>query len=138
MPRLYEYFGIIVHFFSREHEPIHVHGKYQDREMKAEIHIDIVRAEYAGGYQIRLWFSDGKNHIVDFEPFLIDARNPMSTQYRDMKKFLLFRIEYGTLVWGDDEMSFSTEDLYNNDIGVEMNIDDRQKLEAMVKQFANP
>lgn len=40
MPKLYEYFGIIIHFFSREHEPIHVHGKYQDREMKAEIHID--------------------------------------------------------------------------------------------------
>lgn len=40
MPKLYEYFGIIIHFFSREHEPIHVHGQYQDREMKAEIHID--------------------------------------------------------------------------------------------------
>ncbi len=40
MPKLYEYLGIIIHFFSREHEPIHVHGKYQDREMKAEIHVD--------------------------------------------------------------------------------------------------
>jgi hypothetical protein len=26
--------------FSREHEPIHVHGRYQDREMKAEIYIE--------------------------------------------------------------------------------------------------
>ena len=40
MPKLYEYFGLIVLFFSREHEPIHVHGKYQDREMKAEIIVD--------------------------------------------------------------------------------------------------
>lgn len=30
MPKLYEYFGVVVYFFSREHEPIHVHGKYQE------------------------------------------------------------------------------------------------------------
>lgn len=40
MPKLYEYFGIIIYFFSREHEPIHVHGQYQDRQMKAEIYVD--------------------------------------------------------------------------------------------------
>lgn len=37
MPKLYEYLGIIVLFHSNEHEPIHVHGRYQDRESKAEI-----------------------------------------------------------------------------------------------------
>jgi hypothetical protein len=26
MPKLYEYMGIIVPFYSNEHEPIHVHG----------------------------------------------------------------------------------------------------------------
>lgn len=40
MPKLFEYFGLTVNFFSREHEPIHVHGRYQDCEMKAEIYID--------------------------------------------------------------------------------------------------
>jgi hypothetical protein len=37
VPKLYEYFGLIVLFYSNEHEPIHVHGKYQERESKAEI-----------------------------------------------------------------------------------------------------
>ena len=37
MPKLYEYFGLIVLFYSNEHEPIHVHGKYQEKESKAEI-----------------------------------------------------------------------------------------------------
>ncbi|MEQ9285968.1 MAG: DUF4160 domain-containing protein [Cyclobacteriaceae bacterium] len=37
MPKLYEYFGLIVLFYSNEHEPIHVHGKYQGKESKAEI-----------------------------------------------------------------------------------------------------
>ncbi len=119
---------------SRDKSSIKITRETVD-ESKIDV-IDIIRAEYADGYKIHLWFNDGKNHVVDFEPFLRNARNPMSTQYRDQKKFLQFRVEYGALLWGDDEMSFSTEDLYNNDIGVEMSIEDRQKLEAMTRQFA--
>jgi hypothetical protein len=37
MPKLYEYFDLIFPFYSNEHEPIHVHGKFQDKESKAEI-----------------------------------------------------------------------------------------------------
>ena len=40
MPKLYEYFGIIVLFYSNEHEPIHVHGKCQGRESKAELIVE--------------------------------------------------------------------------------------------------
>ena len=37
MPKFYEYMGIVVLFYSNEHEPIHVHGKYQGRETRAEL-----------------------------------------------------------------------------------------------------
>jgi len=37
MPKIYEYFGLVILFYSLEHEPIHVHGKFQDKESKAEI-----------------------------------------------------------------------------------------------------
>jgi hypothetical protein len=37
MPKIYEYFGLIILFYSSEHEPIHVHCKYQGKESKAEI-----------------------------------------------------------------------------------------------------
>ena len=37
MPKLYEYFGLVVFFYSHEHEPVHVHGRYQDRESRAVI-----------------------------------------------------------------------------------------------------
>lgn len=40
MPKLYEYLGIIVIFYSNEHEPIHVHGKYQGRECRAELIVE--------------------------------------------------------------------------------------------------
>ncbi|MFT4929990.1 MAG: hypothetical protein ACI8WB_006125 [Phenylobacterium sp.] len=36
MPKIYEYLGIVILFYSNEHEPIHVHGKYQGQESKAE------------------------------------------------------------------------------------------------------
>jgi len=37
MPKLYEYFGLMVLFYSNEHEPVHVHGKCEARECRAEI-----------------------------------------------------------------------------------------------------
>ena len=37
MPKLYEYFGLIVMFYANEHDPVHVHGKLQGRESRAEI-----------------------------------------------------------------------------------------------------
>lgn len=37
MPKLYEYFGLIIMFYANEHEPVHVHGKFQGRESRAEI-----------------------------------------------------------------------------------------------------
>ena len=37
MPKLYEYFGLIIMFYANEHDPVHVHGKCQGREMRAEL-----------------------------------------------------------------------------------------------------
>ena len=37
MPKLYEYFGLIIIFYANEHDPVHVHGKCQGRETRAEL-----------------------------------------------------------------------------------------------------
>ncbi len=37
MPKLYDYFGLVVMFYANEHEPVHVHGKSQGRESRAEL-----------------------------------------------------------------------------------------------------
>ncbi|MDD2950771.1 MAG: DUF4160 domain-containing protein [Sulfuricurvum sp.] len=37
MPKIFEYLGISILFYSNEHEPVHVHGKYQGCESKAEL-----------------------------------------------------------------------------------------------------
>lgn len=40
MPKLYEYLGIVIFFWSDEHEPVHVHGRYQGAEIKAEFKVE--------------------------------------------------------------------------------------------------
>lgn len=50
MPKLYEYFGLIVMFYANEHEPVHVHGKSQGREARAEFIIvdgEVIEINYA-------------------------------------------------------------------------------------------
>ena len=39
MPKLYEYFGLVVLFYSNEHEPVRVHGLYHGRECRADFTI---------------------------------------------------------------------------------------------------
>jgi len=39
MPKIYEYLGILIFFYSNEHEPIHVHAKKGEFESKAEFYI---------------------------------------------------------------------------------------------------
>lgn len=36
MPKVFEYMGIVLFFYSNEHEPIHVHGRKGEFESKAE------------------------------------------------------------------------------------------------------
>ena len=78
--------------------------------------VDIVRAEPRSDYKIKLYFSDGVERIIDFEPFLMRARNPMIRAYLDPKKFANFKLEYGELVWDDYGLCFPVADLYENRI----------------------
>lgn len=36
MPKIFEYLGILIFFYSNEHEPIHVHARKGNNESKAE------------------------------------------------------------------------------------------------------
>jgi len=40
MPKLYEYLGIMISFYTNEHLPIHVHGTHGGRESKAFISVE--------------------------------------------------------------------------------------------------
>lgn len=81
--------------------------------------INILEAEYLGGYRIRLQFDDGSHQEVDFQPFLKAALHPQIKEFLNLERFRKFRIEYGELVWGDYELCFPITDLYENSIAPE-------------------
>ena len=79
-------------------------------------YLEVTEAKYVSGYNLLLTFNDGAVRVVDFGPFLAKARNPDTTDYRDLKRFKSFRIKDGDLVWGDYQMIFPITDLYDGTI----------------------
>lgn len=50
MPTIYEYLGIIIQFYSREHEPIHIHAIYNGNVVKVTLFVrdgKVYRVSYA-------------------------------------------------------------------------------------------
>ena len=78
--------------------------------------IEITNAKYMGNYKIQLLFSDSKEKLIDFEPFLTHSMNPMTRKFLDIDEFKKFQIQYGDLIWNDYEMCFPIIDLYENNI----------------------
>jgi hypothetical protein len=78
--------------------------------------ISIVKAEYLGDYQIKFDFSDGVERVINFFPFLSQARNPMTRKYLDQKLFSEYSIHYGDIVWNDYELCFPVWELHEGTI----------------------
>lgn len=78
--------------------------------------INIVVAEQAGDYRIRLTFDDGTAQVVDFKPFLQRSQHPDIRTYLEAERFAGFRVEHGELVWGDYDLCFPVIDLYRNQL----------------------
>jgi hypothetical protein len=76
------------------------------------IGIAVVQAEHSGTYQLRLVFSDGRERIVDFGPFLDSSAHPAIRSFLEPEKFASFRVEQGGLLWGDYDLCFPVADLY--------------------------
>ncbi len=70
MPKLYEYFGITIFFYSNEHEPIHVHGRHQGKESKAEILVE-------------------EGEVIEIRITTVPGKKPLeSSQFSDFRSFV--------------------------------------------------
>jgi len=78
--------------------------------------ISIEKAVYRDEYKIELLFSDGTRKVIDFESFLRNSKNPMSSKYLDRNLFGSFTIEYGDISWNNFELCFPIWDLYEGRI----------------------
>lgn len=65
-----------------------------------------------GDYKLEIAFTNKKIKAVDLEKFLMEAKNPMTTQFRDKKRFRNVWVYYGNLAWEDNQMDLTAEWLY--------------------------
>ncbi len=88
-----------------------------NRKLADDVVIDIVEAKCINNtYKIHLWFSDGTEQNLDFEPFLRKSLHPEIKKYLDKDLFKGFSIVYGQLNWNDYDLCFSIQDLYDGTI----------------------
>ena len=86
----------------------------QYTEQSAQENLFITQVNYIGDFAIRLFFSDGHQKLVDFKPFLEQAKHPAIKKYLDEKLFKTYQIKAGNLDWNDFDLCFPLEDLYQN------------------------
>ena len=87
-----------------------------NRKLSDNAVIDIIEAEYINPYKVHLWFSDGAEQILNFEPFLRNSHHPEIKKYLNQDLFKDFSIVYGRLDWNNYDLCFSMQDLYEGTI----------------------
>ena len=82
MPKIYEYIGYILFFYSNEHLPVHCHIKRQQREVKAVI-------EYKDGkpfvtfMKVRSKVLLNEKELNDIEEFILKKHNQIVNKWAD-------------------------------------------------------
>lgn len=79
------------------------------------MYFDLKNAEVVGGYVLKLEFEDGSTGKVDILKYVEEGT--VFARLKDPSYFKTFRIEYGTLLWGEGEVDVAPEALYEEATG---------------------
>ena len=82
------------------------------------MYFEIVKAEYLDSYKVQLTFKNGRSGIADLASYP-DPTN-VFIKFLDLSYFMDFKIEFGTLIWGDGELDIAPEHLYQITTGEEV------------------
>ena len=93
---------------------------------RKSLNLKIVKVTHAGHHKLHLFFSDGKEQIIDFRPFLESSLHTEIRKYLDVKKFKKFIFKNGDLMWGDFDLIFPLMVLYENKIKKSQNSSTRR------------
>lgn len=76
--------------------------------------MNIISVKHLSDYKLEVVFDNGEKRIADFKDFLFKEKNPMTTQFRDKKRFKKAYVELGDLTWENGQMDISAQSIYNN------------------------
>lgn len=82
----------------------------------------IKKAEYIKDYQIKVYFTDGKTRTIDLFNFLSTSNHPLISKFIDIDLFKQFRVEMGTLCWGDNEFDLNPMNIYKGKYDADLGI----------------
>jgi hypothetical protein len=74
------------------------------------MYFEVISAQYKKDYLIFLTFKDGKKGEVDLSGYT--GKNDVFKPFANLAYFRNFKVEYGTLVWGNGEVDIAPEALY--------------------------
>jgi len=85
------------------------------------------KAEYIKDYQLKVYFSDNTSRVIDLHRFLKNSKNHLINKYMDTDLFKQFRVEAGTICWGDNEFDLNPVNIYQGKYDLKTNIVDSVK-----------
>ena len=94
----------------------------------------VKKAEYINGYKIKILFSDGVAKIVDFKPFLKNAKN-LFIPLLDLEYFKKFTVDSTTISW-PNEVDFCPDVLY--DVGKQVKVEIKSKQNKPHRKTLTP
>jgi len=74
------------------------------------VYFEVEEAQYLDGYRLRLRFEDGSTGIADLSGY--PDKSNVFRAFLNVEYFKRFRLEYGTIVWGNGELDIAPETLY--------------------------
>ncbi|MCD8387797.1 MAG: DUF2442 domain-containing protein [Bacteroidales bacterium] len=92
-----------------DHAPAHFHAWYNEYkiivnikdgvvkgEMPGNMFLEVVKAQYMGGYRIKLWFNNQVEKVVDLKASL---KGLVFEPLLDLEVFKRFSIKFNTIEW---------------------------------------
>lgn len=63
--------------------------------------LEVMKAEYAGDYSIRLVFNNGKTGVANLERTILEDKREIVARLKEKSLFKDFKVEHSTVVWRD-------------------------------------
>ena len=82
----------------------------------------IKKAEYIKDYRIKVYFTDGTIRTIDLFNFLSTSDHPLISKFLNIELFKQFRIEMGTLCWGNNEFDLNPMNIYKGKYDADLGI----------------
>ncbi|MCW3111403.1 MAG: hypothetical protein JWQ09_5909 [Segetibacter sp.] len=100
------------------HKPSGSRLRSNNNKAEKEENLTVVKARHLGGYKILIWFSNGKQRIIDFEALFSKFVKGEYNKWFLPSNFKKFGVSNGNIFWGkNEEVIFPVSFLYKSKYG---------------------